>query len=145
MSTATPGVDRATLALRILTPEGVLFEGDVWRVIAPSVDGDVAIMARHAPLEAFLRIGETLVRLADESATRYATTEGFMSVEADGVLILVEQGEEASAIDRPRAEAALKRAEDALASLPDDDEVGRASAAAAKARAENRLRVSAGG
>ena len=30
--------------------------------IAPSVAGDVAILARHAPLEAFLRVGETRVR-----------------------------------------------------------------------------------
>lgn len=140
---ATTAAGPATTHVRIITPEGVLFEGDVRRVTAPSVQGDVAILARHAPLEAFLRIGETRVLLADEETVhRFATTEGYMSVEGDGVLVLVEQGEPAERIDRSRAEAALGRAEEALAAAG-DDEVARKRAAGAKARAENRLRVSA--
>ena len=142
MSTAAPGTDKATVPLQILTPRGVLYEGDVRMVIAPSVAGDVAILARHAPLEAFLRIGETRVRLADESLLRFATGEGYMTVEGDGVLILAEQGEAAESIDRDRAQAKLAEAEEALSSLPEDDTVGRKAAEASKARAENRLRVS---
>lgn len=144
MSTAAPGTDKATIPLTILSPRGPLYEGDVRMVIAPSVAGDVAILARHAPLEAFLRVGETRVRLADadETLIRIATGEGYMTVEGDSVLILVEQGERSEDIDRPRAEAALQRAEDQLAALAEDDAV-RAAVEAQKARAENRLRVSA--
>ena len=143
MSTAAPSTDRATIPVRIVTPNGTIHDAAVRMVIAPSVAGDVAILARHAPLEAILRVGETRVRLADDTLLRFATGEGFMTVEGNGVLILVEQGEEASTIDRERAQAALQRAEERLASLPEDDAVGRASAEDAKARAENRLRVSA--
>jgi F-type H+-transporting ATPase subunit epsilon len=114
-------------------------------VIAPSVAGDVAILARHAPLEAFLRVGETRVRLADETLIRIATGEGYMTVEGNSVLILVEQGERADDIDRDRAEAALQRAEEQLSTLSEDDSVGRQSADRSKARAENRLRVSSEG
>lgn len=143
MSTAAPGTDKATVPLQILTPRGVLYEGDVRMVIAPSVAGDVAILARHAPLEAFLRTGETRVRLADETLFRFATGEGYMTVEGDSVLILAEQGEAAEDIDRDRATADLEEAEEALGSLAEDDTVGRKAAEAAKARAENRLRISA--
>lgn len=143
MSTSAP-TDKATIPVRIITPEGVLYDEPVRMVVAPSVQGDVAILARHAPLEAFLRVGETRVRLADadETLIRFATTEGYMSVEGDGVLILVEQGERSDDIDRDRSQAALTRAEEKLASLPEDAEADRAVAEAAKARAENRLRVS---
>ena len=144
MSTSQAATDKATIAVRIITPEGVLYEEAVRMVVAPSVQGDVAILARHAPLEAFLRVGETRVRLADadETRIRFATTEGYMSVEGDGVLILVEQGERLEDIDRERAQAALARADERLANLPEDEEAARAVAEAAKARAENRLRVS---
>ncbi|MDH3226713.1 MAG: ATP synthase F1 subunit epsilon [Thermoleophilia bacterium] len=145
MSTSAPGTERATVPLTVLSPRGVLYEGDVRMVIAPSVAGDVAILARHAPLEAILRVGETRVRLVDDSLIRFATGEGYMTVEGNNVLILVEQGEEASTIDRERAQGALQRAERQLASLPEDDAVGRKSAERAKERAENRLRISAEG
>lgn len=142
MSTAATG--KATIPVRIITPEGVLYEDDVRMVVAPSIQGDVAILARHAPLEAFLRVGETRVRLADadETLLRFSTTEGYMSVEGDGVLVLVEQGEAMADIDRDRAQAALENAEEQLTNLPEDAEAERAVAEAAKARAENRLRVS---
>lgn len=144
MSTAA-STDKATIPVRIITPEGVLYDEAVRMVVAPSVQGDVAILARHAPLEAFLRVGETRVRLADadETLIRFATTEGYMSVEGNSVLILVEQGERLEDIDRPRAEAALARAQEKLAALAAEDEADRAVAEAARARAENRLRVSA--
>jgi F-type H+-transporting ATPase subunit epsilon len=144
MSTAAT-TDKATIPVRIITPEGVLYDEPVRMVVAPSVQGDVAILARHAPLEAFLRVGETRVRLADadETLLRFATTGGYMSVEGDGVLILVEQGERLEDIDRERAEAALVRADEKLATLGAEDEADRIVAEAAKARAENRLRVSA--
>jgi F-type H+-transporting ATPase subunit epsilon len=144
MSTAAPGTERATIPITLVTPGGVLHEGDVRMVIAPSVAGDVAILARHAPLEAMLRVGETRLRLVDDSLIRFATGEGYMTVEGNSVLILVEQGEEASTIDRERAEEDLRRAEEQLAALPEDDAVGREYAEGVKERAENRLRVAAG-
>jgi len=70
----------------------------------------------------------------------FATTEGYFSVEEDQVLILVEQADDASTIDRARAEAALRQAEDDLVAVG-DDEVARVAAESARRRAENRLRV----
>ncbi len=37
----------STFPLRIGTPDGLLFEGDVERVVCRSVGGDLAILARH--------------------------------------------------------------------------------------------------
>ena len=37
----------STFSLRIGTPDGLLFEGDVERVVCRSVGGDIAILARH--------------------------------------------------------------------------------------------------
>ncbi len=140
MSTAV-GTERRRLGLRILTPEGAVYDDDqVWMVVATSVEGEIGILPRHAPFIAFLRTGETRITLLDDTEVVYATTEGYMSVEHDQVLVLVEQAEKAGEIDPVRAQRALERAEAALADAG-DDEVARVAAESARRRAENRLRV----
>lgn len=139
MSTAVH-TERKRLGVRLLTPEGPVFEGSAYMVIAPSVLGEVGILPRHAPLIAFLKMGETRLKLADDAEKVFATTEGYLSIEEDQVLILVEQADEATTIDRARAEAALRRAEETLAGVG-DDEIARTAAESARRRAENRLRI----
>lgn len=137
MSTDTA---KKRVGVRVLTPEGPVHDGTAYSVIAPSVMGEVGIFPRHAPLIAFLRVGETRLNLTDDTTLVLATGEGYMSVEDDQILIMVEQAEEAGAIDRTRAEEALTRAEEALGAVG-DDENARLVALSAKKRAENRLRI----
>ncbi len=139
MSTAVHG-DRKRLGVRLLTPEGPVFDGSAYMVIAPSIMGEVGILPRHAPLIAFLKTGETRLKLTDDTELVFATTEGYFSIEEDQVLILVEQADDASTIDRARAEAALRQAEEDLAATGDDD-AARTVAESARRRAENRLRI----
>ncbi len=138
MSTAAPTQRR--LAVQILTPEGVVHDGDAWMVIAPSVEGEVGILPRHIPVIAALRPGRTRVKLHDGSEVVMATSEGYMAVEDDRVLVMVEQAELAGDIDRARADLALTAAREAVAAAG-ADEVALAAAAAAQRRAENRLKV----
>lgn len=139
MSTAA-GTERRTLGVRLLTPEGPVFDGVAQMVIIPSVAGEVGILARHAPFIAQLRVGDVRIHQPDGTVVVFATTEGYSAVEEDHLLVLVEQAELFEEIDRARAEAALERAEQQLgdASL---DEAERITAEKAKARAENRIRV----
>lgn len=139
MSTAV-GAERKRLGVRLLTPEGPVFDGSAYMVIAPSVMGEVGILPRHAPLIAFLKTGETRLKMVDDTEIVFATTNGYLSVEEDQVMILVEQADDAATIDRARAEAALRKAEEDLAAAGDDD-VARVAAESARRRAENRLRV----
>jgi F-type H+-transporting ATPase subunit epsilon len=140
MSTAAPGAERKRLGVRVLTPEGPVFEGEAAMVVAPSVLGELGLLPRHAPIIADLRVGETRITTLDDEKIVFATTRGHLAVEDDQVLILVEQGERADQIDRARAEAALARAQEALAAAG-DDEGARVSAQTAVLRAENRLRA----
>lgn len=139
MSTSI-GQERNRLGVRLLTPEGAVYDDIAYMVVAPSVEGEVGILPRHTPFIAFLRPGETRLKLLDDSEVVYATTQGYVSVEEDRVLVLVEQAERAEEIDPSRAQAALERAEAALAEAG-DDEVARVAAESARRRAENRLKV----
>ena len=143
MSTSTAGQERHRLGVRILTPEGAVFDDVAYMVIAPSVEGEVGILPRHTPFIAFLKMGETRLKLLDDSEVVFATTEGYLSVEEDRVLLLVEQADRAEDIDAERAQAALQAAEEALAAAG-EDEVARVAAEGARRRAENRLNVAGG-
>jgi len=134
------GTERKRLGVRLLTPEGAVFDDLAYMVIAPSIQGEVGILPRHTPFIAFLRMGETRLKLLDDTEVVYATSEGYLSVEEDRVLVLVEQAERADQIDVARAQAALERADAALVEAGDDD-VARVAAESARRRAENRLNV----
>ena len=138
MSTSAP--EKKRLGVQILTPEGSVHDGEAAMVIAPSVGGELGILPRHVPLIVQLKAGETRIKLLDDTEVIMATTTGYMSVEDDRVLIMVEQAEMAGQIDRARAEEALRVAEEALQAAGDDADAKR-TAEAARTRAENRLKV----
>jgi F-type H+-transporting ATPase subunit epsilon len=95
------GQERKRLGVRILTPEGAVFDDVAYMVIAPSVEGEVGILPRHTPFIAFLKPGETRIKLQDDTELVFATTEGYLSVEEDQVA-------------RVAAESARRRAENRL-------------------------------
>jgi F-type H+-transporting ATPase subunit epsilon len=139
VSTAA-GTERRTLGIRVLTPEGPVFDGVAQMVIIPSVAGEVGILARHAPFIAQLRVGDVRIHQPDGTVVVYATTEGYSAVEDDHLLVLVEQAELFEEIDLARAQAALERAEQQLADTSLDD-TALVAAERSKTRAENRIRV----
>lgn len=140
MGTATSTQERKRLGVQILTPEGAVFDGVASILIAPSVEGEVGILPRHAPLIAFLRIGETRIKDLEDEETVYATSEGYLSVEEDQVLVLVEQAERADEIDVAEVQAALEAAQQQLEAAGEDEAL-RDAAEAAVLRAENRMKV----
>jgi F-type H+-transporting ATPase subunit epsilon len=101
---STHATDRKRLGIRLLTPEGTVFSGQAAMIVAPSIAGEVGILPRHQPIVAFLRPGECRLKMLDDSEEVFATTDGYMAVEEDQVLILVEQAERASEIDAQRAQ-----------------------------------------
>lgn len=104
----------AKLSLQVVTAERqVLVEDDVDLVVAPGSEGSLGILPRHASLLTTLRPGVIRVRKgADE--TEMAVSGGFLQVHNDRVLVLADAAERAEEIDEARAEAARRRAEQAL-------------------------------
>lgn len=82
--------------VRLVTPEGVLFDGDAQLLIVTGTGGNIGFYARHAPLVADLRVGSCRIQLEDDSWLAWATSEGFAMVHDSTGRVLVE---EAIAID----------------------------------------------
>lgn len=133
-------VAERTFRFELITPNRVaLSEQRAVSVVAPGAEGYLGVLADHAPLITELGIGGLGLRRADETTEAIAVSGGFMEVLDNTVTVLAECAELASEIDVQRAEEALRRARERLASPTPDVDVDRARLAAA--RAENRLRV----
>jgi len=104
------GSDR-TFDLSLVTPEGAVFEGEAQMLVVPGAAGEIGVLARHAPLVALLRAGETRVK-SDGEWQSFATGPGYFKVQKDRAIVLVDDAVHAQDIDlaRARQEAAEARA-----------------------------------
>lgn len=105
-----------TFPLRIGTPDGLLFEGNVERVMVRSITGDLAILAGHANYCTALGMGEAYVVLEDGSRKTAACIGGMLSVLNGECSLLPTTWEWADDIDKERAENAKTKAEERIAS-----------------------------
>jgi F-type H+-transporting ATPase subunit epsilon len=113
----------AILDVRVVTPEGALYEGEASFVAAPAADGEVGVLPRHTPLISEMGTGVLRVTPADESgeARRFAVRGGFLQVVRNRVTLLVT---EAVGPDDVDAKALADEREEVLGRLrrPESDE-----------------------
>ena len=139
--------DRRTFDLSLVTPDGPAFEGEVEMLIVPGQDGEIGVLARHAPLVATLKAGSTRVHLRrDEEVREFATGPGFFKVEQDRALALVDDAVEARQIDSQRAQEQLDEARAELERIErGESQADRWQVEQRIRHAENQLEVAAGG
>ena len=102
----------ATFEVSLVTPDGPVFEGEAEMLIVPGADGEIGVLARHAPLVAMLKAGSTRVHVRrDDEVREFATGPGFFKVEQDRALALVDDAVDANEIDDARAREQLETAQ----------------------------------
>jgi F-type H+-transporting ATPase subunit epsilon len=121
----------ATIRLDIVTAERLVYSEDVEVVVAPGIDGELAILAHHAPLMTTLQPGELRARTGNDEVS-LAITGGFLEVRPDRVTVLADAAERAEDIDAARAEEAKRRAEQHLSQTVAETDLARAQAALAR-------------
>ena len=96
--------------LKIVTPYGVVYDGQAEELIVRTITGDIGFLARHADAVAPLGMGRATVII--EGKRRYAACIGGMVSVVNGEVTLVPTTFEwAESIDAARAEASQQRAE----------------------------------
>lgn len=131
----------ATLRLEIVTPDSKAYSDDVEFVVLPGVDGEMGVYPMHVPLMTQIVPGELVVTKAGQ--THYlAVGEGFVEITQERVNLLVDMAIEEKAIDESAAEAAVKRAEEALQGVHElgSEEAAAVQAALAKSLAQLRVK-----
>ena len=107
----------ASFHFELVSPERVLFSGDVNSVVVPAAEGDVTVLANHAPFMSAVRPGVVTV----DGGRRLFVGGGFLDVNASGLTLLAEQAVPVEEIDREKVAAEMKAAEDELRAATTDD------------------------
>ena len=103
-----------TMKLKIVAPERIFYEGDTTFLEFTTTEGDMGIYPQHIPLTAIIAPGILRIHEGD-TVKEAALMSGFIQILKEEVTILAESVEWPDEIDKGRAEAAMKRAEERLA------------------------------
>jgi F-type H+-transporting ATPase subunit epsilon len=129
-----PGTGRK-FTVSLVTPDGAAYEGDAEMVIVPGADGEIGVLARHAPLIATLKAGSTRIHTEEGAdVLEFATGPGFFQVLQDRAIALVDDAVNANEIDDARAREQLEAAQAEL------EAIDRGESTADRWQAEQRIR-----
>ena len=80
----------ASLDVRVVSPQEIVFEGESSSLVAPAWDGQMGVLPGHAPLLALLGVGVLTVDRPGGGSDAFHVAGGVLKVERDKVTVLTE-------------------------------------------------------
>jgi len=109
----------ATFRFDLVSPEKLLFAGDVDQVDVPGAEGDFGVLPAHAPLVTALRPGILVVH-REGGALRVVVNGGFAEVGTNGLTVLADMAVPVEEFDRAVLVGEIKDTEEDVADAKDD-------------------------
>jgi F-type H+-transporting ATPase subunit epsilon len=81
----------ATMHFELVSPERVLFSGEVEAVLLPATEGDMTVMPGHEPTITTLKAGFVVATDHKNHGERVLVRGGFAEINAAGVTVLAER------------------------------------------------------
>jgi F-type H+-transporting ATPase subunit epsilon len=103
----------------LVSPEKLLFSGEVDQVDVPGSEGDFGVLAGHAPLVTTIRPG-VLVMFRDGGELRVVVNGGFAEVGPSGLTVLADMAVPLEEFDRDVLAGEIKDTEEDVADTTDD-------------------------
>ena len=104
----------STFSLKIVTPDGLIFDGQAEKLIVRTTEGDMAVLAKHIDCVSALGMGMATVVDAEGNRRIAACIGGMLSVQNSAVTLVPTTFEWAETIDEARAQLSQERAEKVL-------------------------------
>ena len=114
----------------LVSPERLLVSEEVESVIIPGTEGEMTVMARHAPVMSTIKPGVVTVRPIAGAEQRFVVFGGFADILPDGCTLLAESAVAVQDIDRTDLARRISDAREDVADAKDE---------AARTRAEQYL------
>ena len=108
----------ATFHFDLVSPEKLLFAGDVRQVDLPGSEGDMGVLAGHAPLVTALRPG-IIVVFREEGDLRVVVNGGFAEVGPAGLTVLADMAVPVADFDLAVLAGEIKDTEEDFADATD--------------------------
>jgi F-type H+-transporting ATPase subunit epsilon len=109
----------ATFQFDLVSPERLLFSGEVEQVDVPGVEGDFGVLKDHAPFVTMLRPG-ILTMFREGGELRVVVNGGFAEVGPGGLTVLADMAVPVEDFDTARLTAEIKNTEEDVADATDD-------------------------
>ena len=81
----------ATMHFELVSPERILFSGEVEAVLLPATEGEMTVLPGHAPVITTLKAGFVVATDGDNHGERVLVRGGFAEINAAGVIVLAER------------------------------------------------------
>ena len=111
----------AAFHFELVSPERLLFAGEVEAVIVPGSEGEFTVMRDHAPFMSTMKPGVVEVIETGSRKQRLFVRGGFADVSAAGLTILAEQAIPVEEMNPAHIETEIQYAEEDLADAQTDE------------------------
>ena len=112
----------ATLHFELVSPEKLVFSGEVEQVDVPGAEGDFGVLAGHAPMVTTLRPGVMTVKAAG-GEQKIVVLGGFAEVSAKGLTVLADTADSLADFDRAVLAAQIGEMEQRIAKMEPGNEL----------------------
>lgn len=116
-----------SIHLEIVTPDGLIFSGDVKSVVLPGKEGEFGVLPGHASLVSLLNIGVVDIEKMDGNHEVVAIDWGYAEVSESKVDIIVDSAVLVSGNDDSQIAASLEKAKAIVGKMGYDDALLRAT------------------
>jgi F-type H+-transporting ATPase subunit epsilon len=110
-----------TFPFELVSPEKLLFTGEVEAVVVPGTEGEFTVLKNHAPLMSVLKPGIVEIDQSASVKTKLFVRGGFADVSPTGLTILAEYAIPLEELDATKLEIDLQDAEEDVADAKDDE------------------------
>jgi F-type H+-transporting ATPase subunit epsilon len=104
----------------LVSPERLLVSEQVEHVVIPGTEGEMTVMANHAPVMTTIKPGVVTVRTAAGAQERYVVFGGFADILPSGCTLLAESAVAVKDIDREDLSRRIQDAREDAADAKDD-------------------------
>ena len=120
------------MRLEIVSAEKNIYSDEVSAVVAPSIEGEIAILDNHAPLLTSLQPGEVRIIKNSVEDTFLYLSGGFIEVLGNHVTILADAAERVEEIEESKVQEAIKQAEEQINTSQSDIDLAKTLASMRK-------------
>lgn len=112
----------------LVSPERLLVSEQVESVVIPGSEGEMTVMANHAPLMTTVKPGVVTVKTAGGKEERYVVFGGFADIVPAGCTLLAESATAVKDIDRAELLRRIQNAREDVTDAKDDSTRSKAEA-----------------
>ena len=105
----------------LVSPEKLVFSGDVEAVVVPGTEGEFTVLKDHAPLISTMKPGVVVIEETPAKKLRLFVPGGFAEVAPSGLTILADKAIALADLDAAKFDAEVANVEDEIAGAKTDE------------------------